>query len=504
MSFPRLHPAWLLVLAACGGSGAPKARDPQTLTILYPGDERTLGPEFDMPAKFVMFLPLVRLDEHGNLQGVLARSWEHSADFRHWTVHLRSDVRWHDGAPFTARDVQFTFALLSDSAVLWEPPGAVQVRAVDDTTVTFTYRHAADSPIDTWRVYYPRHLLDTLDRKRFYEWPFWTHPIGDGPYRFVREVPKTMMELEANRAYFGGTPAIRHVIIKFAPQGMSLLPELLSGNVDVLGWATRLDAVKLAQNARFRVYFAIEDTPQAVLWNARLPQLADARVRRALTLAINRRELWQAMGYPPNAPITDGPVTERQFRRHDYGPPLPYDTVEARRLLEAAGWRDHDGDGVRDRDGVPLRFTLVVPGEVREAGVYVQAVLARMGVDVQVSTISLDIVRQRTKAGNFDAILAHAYPSNDQAYFGRGGVTHVDDPRLAALVDASDHAIDLDRRDSLFRAMYRIFQTEQPATYLLPGVSEYVAPRWLKGLSSPWRADPIVNLGHLWIQRGRP
>lgn len=499
----RLALAGVLLLIACGHHAGTRARG-HPLTILYPGDERTFGPYWDMPAKFAVFLPMVRLDEHGELQGVLARSWEHSDDYRHWTIHLRNDVRWHDGVPFTARDVEFTFDLLADSAVLWEPPGAVDVRVVDDSTVALTFRKRTDSPLDTWRVYYPRHLLDTLDRSHFYEWSFWAHPVGDGPYRVVREVPKTMVELEANRDYYAGKPAIDDVVLKFASQGASGLPELLAGNVDVLGWAGRLDAIKLAKDDRFRVYYDLDAIPRAVLWNARLPQLADARVRRALTLAINRRELSQTLGLPGDVPIVDGPVTARQFRRHDYPPPLPYDTLEARRLLDASGWRRQGGQGVRERAGVPLRFTLIVAGEVREAGVYVQAALARVGVDARVSTLDLNVVRQRIRSGTFDAILAFVHPARDRAYFGPEGVTHLHDVRLAALVDAADRAIDPDRRDSVFREIDAVFRDEQPATFLIPGVNEFVAPRWLKGLRSPWNADPIVNLAHLWIEGEAP
>lgn len=474
-----------------------------SLTVLYPGDERIFGPYWEMPAKLVMFLPLVRLDEHGEFEGVLARSWEHSADYRSWTFHLRSDVRWHDGVPFTASDVQFTIGLFSDSTVLWERPGAVVVDAVDDTTVTFTYRLPTDSPLDAWRVYYPRHLLDTLDRAQFQNWEFWTHPVGDGPYRYVRHVAKTMIELEAVPDYFEGKPAIDRVILKFG-EGKLALPELLSGDVDVLGWAERLDALKLATDDRFRVYYENGTGQRAVLWNANLPVFSDASVRRALTLAVDRRELIQAIGFPTGAPIVDGPTSERQLRRGEYPAPLPYDTAEARRLLDAAGWRDRDGDGVRDRNGMPFRFTLMAPGEERQAAVYVQSAFARVGVAAQVSIVELNIVRQRARSADFEAVLAWVDRSRDAQFFGRDGMTHYGNARVAQLLDAVKEVIDPDRRDAIYHEVYGIFREEQPAMFIVPGVEQFVVPRWLHGLSSPWQADPIVNLGHLWIENRAP
>lgn len=489
-----------IVLAACAPAAERPHRSEAAVTVLYPGDERILGPYWEMPAKFLMFLPLVRLDEQGEIEGVLARRWEHSADYRTWTIHLRTDVTWHDGVLVTAHDVKFTFDLFAHPDVLWESRAARTAEVVDDSTFTVTYHRGGNSPLSTWRVFYPRHLLDTLAPAELNQWAFWTRPVGNGPYRYVRHVPKTMLELEANPAYFRGKPAVERLVLKFHAQGTSKLPELLSGNVDALGWASRMDLVKLAGDDRYEITYEVGTATRGIMWKADMPLFADSRVRRAMTLAIDRRELHALLGYPSDVPLPDGPLTDRQFRRGAFPPPLPQDPDEARRLLDEAGWRDRDGDGMREREGRPFRFTLLVPAEERDAGVYVQDQLGRVGVRVEISTVQLNIVRQRSRAGDFEAVLVWLDRGRDARFFGSGGSAGYRNARVDTLLGRIQDAFNPEARDSLYGELYAIFRREQPATVLFPGVAQFVVPHWLEGLSNPWRADPLVNMEHLWIE----
>lgn len=212
----RLVGAGVFLLAltffGCGrGEDRPSAND-STLTVLYPIDEYGLGPAWSAQSMFLVFSPLVARNEQGELEGRLARSWEHSPDYREWTVWLRSDIAWHDGVPFTARDVKFTLDLLSRPETGWAARGAYSVSVLDDTTYRMTStgtptRSAIGNPLDDYTVFYPKHLLEGLDPAQFYEWEFWKQPVGTGPYRYVRTIPHTMIELEANPAYFRGKPA---------------------------------------------------------------------------------------------------------------------------------------------------------------------------------------------------------------------------------------------------------------------------------------------------------
>jgi peptide/nickel transport system substrate-binding protein len=491
---------WLLCVAGlgCGPGGDRAGADVSTLTVLYPGEERILGPYWDMPAKFLMFLPLVAYDEEGELEGRLAKRWEHSADYRTWTIHLRPDVLWHDGVPFTAQDVKYTLDMKKNPDVLAVAPDAYSVAVLDDSTLTITDNTGVGiNPLDAWMVYYPRHLLEDLDPGELASWDFWTHPVGNGPYRYVRHVPKTMMEFEANPDYYAGRPRIDRLILKF---GESSVAELLSGNVDVGGWVIPSEALKLAQDDRFRVYWEDSGTPRAILWKASHRLFRDVRVRRALTHAINRRELHQVLNLPEGLTVFDVLSTERQFRRAELPQPLPYDPDLARTLLDEAGWADADGDGVLEREGKVFQFELVVPDEVAGAGVYIQDQLRRVGVRVDLLTLGINMLRPRWRAGDFEAIIAFVNKRQEFVFFGEKSLLGYDNARAAELLSVLEETVDPAVRDSLYRELMPIFQAEQPATFLFRMAYYFVAHRRVRGLSSPWGADPLTNLEHLSLE----
>ena len=465
----------------------------------YAADERATGPEFDSHAQFLVFLPLVARNADGELQGRLARSWEPSEDYGAWTVHLNTDVRWHDGVPVTAADIQFSVALLSRPDVGYIGPGTVAITVLDDST--FIYRSSMSSPLEDYRTYYPRHLLEPLDPTKFYEWEFWTEPVGNGPYRYVRHVPKTMMELEANPDYFLGKPAIERVILKF---GEPQLTELLAGNVDVLTSVSPMDLPKIATDPRFEVHYQYGFNVESIYWNHRTEFFEDARVRRALTLAIDRRELVDVLNLAADLPLFDVIFSERQ--RGELPEPLPYDRRRAERLLDEAGWRDADGDGVRERGDKEFGFTLLVQGtDGGRVGVYIQDQLRKVGVRVEIRSIAdwVTLFRQ-VRSGNFEAaVFGHAMSVGGTrghlSFFGDDSYLGYESPRVAGLLEAIVETGNPREKDALFESLWPIFQEDVPLTILYPVTSTHVVRRRIRGLSSPFRGDPVWYMEHLWI-----
>ena len=492
----------------CRQGDRPRA-DKSTITLLYPGDEWALGPAADNVIKFLVFLEMATPNEHGQLEGRLARSWEHSADYKTWTIHLRTDVRWHDGVPVTAHDIKFTVDLWKHPDVLYGEGVPIEsVTVLDDSTVTIVYKKL---PWDFywlpgyWSVYYPKHLLENLDPTEFYEWEFWTRPVGNGPYRYVRHVPKTMMEFEANPDHFRGKPRIERVVLKF---GRESLTELLAGNVDTLNLDRQIDVRSVIEDPRFRTYYEVWDdisALQVILWNQRHPALRDPRVRRALTLAINRRELPRVLYMSVDIPIVDAPYTVRQYWRRELPEPLPFDPEQAKRLLEQAGWRDRNGDGVREREAEELTFSTIVNASWTPAAVYVQANLRRVGARMEITTLDASVVHERVREGAFEAAIdfIRTAPAAERGLlqmFGENSPLGFSNPRVIELLEAAQLSMDPDKIDALYRELMPIFQAELPMTFLTLEVETYVAHRRIKGLSTPFRANPDYAMEHLWIE----
>lgn len=190
----------LAAVTACGGSdsttdsspsnpGGSSNGRPATITLHAdnPSTRLFIPVVWDMPHMLMVFRPLFRWTREGEIVGDLVRNWEVSDDTRTWTYHLRPDVRWHDGTPFTARDVAFTIELYQHREILAYPPGSALATVIDDSTVAVQYLMSSWDPLETYRVVLPAHLLGELDPADYVAWAFWNAPVGTGPFRFVRQ-----------------------------------------------------------------------------------------------------------------------------------------------------------------------------------------------------------------------------------------------------------------------------------------------------------------------------
>jgi len=495
-------------VAACSRGPGPATQDLTTYTVLASTD---WTPRFsrDGVGKFLTFLELATPNERGELEGRLAKSWEHSADYRDWTVHLRTDVRWHDGVPVTAHDVAFTVDLWNHPDVLYPGNRFASARVLNDSTVVLRVKsgstwHSHWYP-GYWTVFYPRHLLEDLDPAEFDRWDFWRQPVGNGPFRFVRYVPQTAVEFEANPDYHLGKPAVDRLVIRFGPESIT---ELLADNVDAMNLENRTAVEAIVNDPRFEVYYEAWDDISTVLalqYNGADPRVADARVRQAFAHAIDRSTLRTVQRQWEDLPLVDVPFTEPQYWNRDYPAPLAYDTVRARRLLDDAGWRDDDGDGIREQGVNELRVPLIVERRYEPAAVFVQQQLSRVGIRVDVTTLEFSTLIARAKAGEFVVSMSYLWVSPDDPDAGlamliaEDSPLHYDNADAVALVQAALRATTPGSLDSIYAELAPIIQADQPFTFLTFGTEMYIANRRVKGLSSPFRANPIWAAGHLRI-----
>ena len=487
-------------LVAC--SGGRERRDRSTVTVLDRGAyDGAFDPVDAMPGKFLVFLPLAVWNSRGELEGRLAESWDHSSDFRTWTIRLRDGIRWHDGAPVTAHDMKFTLDLLQHPDTLMFAPGGYAVNVLDDRTYTITYQRMDpddDGAVNDWTVCWPKHLLEKLDPKQFNSWDFWWHPVGCGPYRHVRTVPKTMMAFEANPDYDRGKPKIEKVVVKLG--GTSAIPELRSGNVDAVTSVSRAEVLNIGRDGRFRAHQQILAWSfYALYWNTRHPWFREAEVRRALTCAINRRELIQLLKLPEDAYPISFVGGGRQFRRGDFAEPHPHDRGLASQLLDQAGW-ERRGKGWRERHGLPFRFRALVAGTATDLApaVYVQDQLRRIGVRMDIRVISdINLVKSRIRNGEFEAALTNTGPWNPEILRGTG----YDSRTFFDMLERTRTTFDPVEKQRLQSELARVVQEDVPLTLLFPYVGTSIASTRLRGLdNSLYREDPTWCMDQLWLE----
>lgn len=468
-----------------------------TLTIHFEGDERALGPLGYWPW-FLVFLPLSTEDESGNPLPRLMERWEHTPNYKDWMIYLRKDVNWEDGVPVTAADVKFSIELWTHPEVGYEYGEFEAINIIDDYTLQIKFEKPFRFSVlyYSWLVMLPKHLLENLAPNDIYNWEFWKQPVGNGPYRYVRHVPKTMIELEVNPTYYQDKPKIDKVVLRF---GGNPITELKSGNVDIVIKITPQESVILGKDPLFRVYYATNFfTNVMIVWNHLNPLFSDSNVRKALTMAINRRELQHVLNYPDGIPIYDVYFLKRHFLQDQVPEALPYDPEQAKLLLEKAGWIDVNNNSVREKDNKEFRFTVTTSSETEAEAIYIQDQFRRIGIRMEISTVEEELLRNKMFDGkNLEAALGNI----DWYLFHRMlSAAGYKNSEFYRLYDDAHQTTDLDKANKYLRELWPIFQADMPVTYLHPDIEYRAAHKRVKGLGNQSLSDPFGGIERLWIE----
>ncbi len=322
-----------------------------------------------------------------------------SADGRTITYRLRRGVRWQDGAPFTSRDLRFTWQAIDDPRNdVPSTHGYDLITAIDTPdplTAIFHLRHAWAPAVATFFTYgttpmeiLPAHVLEGAGSLRASD--FNTHPIGTGPFKLTSWIRGEGLTFAPNRDYFRGAPAAQGIWAREVPDTNTDLVMLRGGQLD---WSLLSPAQRLAlgTSPALRIVYAPFAGFGAIAFNCRKPPFDDVRMRRAVAMSIERSRM--SIGITRGQyPVTDSDQPQFSWA-YDPSARLPqFDPQAADRMLDALGW-PRGPDGMRhNRSGSPLALVFVTFPEgdtaVRTAE-YAQAMLRNRGIAVEVKKISL-------------------------------------------------------------------------------------------------------------------
>lgn len=487
------------------------------IPTLMEGGEQSVG---NIDVADQLFLRLADLGPRfmtagdGDFVAALASSWT-----RRDSVTLAFDLdhraRWHDGTPVTARDVVFTINRAKSPGI--SPRLSELLRKITSVTaegthrVVFRYaRPYAEQLYDaTFHVApLPAHLLDSLRPEDVARSAFVSGPVGSGPYRWVRNVPGQFVELAAVPDFFLGKPKLDRLILRTAVNPAARLNLLLSGQADAMDIIPPPpdNLRRVAADTNLRLIPVPSSTVGYLLFNQRDPKsrarphpiLADVRVRRAITLGLDRRQLVQAV-FGPHAVVPYGPVSQLLWIRHGAPAPEGADVTEARRLLAATGWGDSDGDGTLDRAGRPLRLTLSLPntsGIRRQMGLLVQEQLRRIGIQIELQQLEFPVWLERNAAGDFDVdfsgVSQDASPSGlTQAWTCTGGsnVAGYCNRRVDSLMEEA--ILGKENPSEIWHEALRQIEEDAPATFLY-------APTFVYAVNKRYQ-DVTINPQSSWV-----
>ncbi len=456
----------------------PVSSEPESLNFVLAGNT---------PAKWIGRLvadSLVDHDENLRLVPRLAASWEFSDDQRTLTFRLRDGVRWHDGAPFRAEDVVFTYERIVDPA---SGPNSKRsqfreverVEAPDHRTVRVTYGQPYAAALYAWQIpILPKHIFESED---FLTSSYNRRPVGTGPYRFVEWKTARQVVLEANRDYWGIRPSLDRIVFRIIPSRNTQYQALLAGEVDLAvlppeRWQELRDR---SEPGPWKFYRYSTLRIAYIAWNGNGDHaaLADPRVRRAFTLLTDRREFVERvmLGFGEIAASPFHPA----LSAHDPDlAPLPHDPQEAGRLLDAAGWKIPAGGGFREKDGDRLGFRLLTSSGTdwqEKFSVLLQESFGRAGVEVRIRRVEYTALIAQVRKGAYEAAVStwgldidpDPFPFAHSSQIGGGwNLAAYRNAEVDRLLEEGRRILDSDRRDQIFREIGDILARDQPYTFL--------------------------------------
>lgn len=414
----------------------------------------------------------------------LATEWEVAPDGRTYTFALRPDVRWHDGEPFSAADVKFTYDLYMNAAteslvatVLGEQIAAVEapepstvVFRLTDPLAPFLVDHARYSVV-------PWHLLGDVAPEDLATHPFTTsRPVGTGPFALREVRTDEYAVFGAHPAYHRGKPAIAEFVFKSVQDSTALYQQLKTGEVDI-GYLPLEFYGDAQRQPRFAPVPSVSAAYNFIGFNLYpgkgSPVLQDAQVRQALYYATDRQALVDRLLYGLST-VAVGTIPPSSWAHQPERITLtyPFDPPRAEALLEAAGWT-RGADGIRAKGGQRLAFTLIADNFSRAQvgyGLALPEMWRAVGVEATPSVESTGVYSERMQASEFEAAVgsfAQLSVDPDQTQFwGTGGFNNnfgYSNPAVDALLKQGLVTLDLEERKRIYADLQNQLLQDVPA-----------------------------------------
>lgn len=449
-----------------------------------------------------LFTPLVYLDE--DLQPIpgLADSWDVSDGGKLYHFELNEKATFSDGTPVRASDVLFTLQKIVDpKSEALQIVGAFEyldlsrTKVIDDHTIDIAFRQPLAAQLLRFNDVFvlPEHVYAKGNFRQDYN----STAVGSGPYRLVKREPGKEVIVERREDYWGQKPPLKTVVLKYIVDHSTAWAALKRGDIDetrvtsdiFLRERNNPDLTKIIDFKRFYTL-----SYNFVAWNTRSPHLNDKRVRHALAMCIPIDSVIQDL-YHGTARAMTGPFTPDDFAYNPTVPVIRYDLEGAKRLITSAGWLDSDGDGIRDKNGKPLKIEMIIftgSATTTQFAQMLQAEAKKAGVDIELDQLDSSIGIQRILAGNYEAAYLGFDLDNDPDPFNilhtsqfppRGqNFAYYSNPEADRLIEQARVEMDKSKRKDLYWRLHEIVADEQPYTWTVQVSSKWGVSRRVRGV----------------------
>lgn len=436
----------------------------------------------------LVFSGLVKYDKDLNLTGDLAESFYVSSDGLTITFNLRKDVKWHDGTPFTAKDVKFTYEKYMDPEVktayssLFEPVKSVEI--INDHKIKVNYKYVFAPGLQYWGAeIIPHHLLSGTDINKA---EFNRSPIGTGPYVFDKWVTASKIELRANKNYYDGEPYITRYVYRVIPDQSVQFMEMKAGSIDRMDLNSDLYFTKASSGAFEKNYnkFAIPARTYVYMGlNLKNPLFSDARVRRAINYAIDKDGIIAGVKRGLAKRLT-GPFIPGTYAYNEQAEAYEYSLDRANGLLKEAGWVK-GSSGLLEKDGRKFAFTIYTNQgnkEREQIATIIQEQLSQLGIKAEVRIIAWNVfLSEYIDKKKFDAVVMGWSLSNDPDCYdtwhsskvkeGEFNFVSYANPEVDRLLLDGRTVFDTQKRAKAYKKAHELIAADSPYVFLYSPLS---------------------------------
>ncbi|MBB6430591.1 peptide-binding protein [Algisphaera agarilytica] len=428
----------------------------------------------------------------------IAHSWEVSEDGLTIAFNLRDDVVFSDGVPLTSEDVLFTLDLIRNPEInaprlvpYYESIESLVAEGPHRVVFTLSEPYFQSLTITGGMDILAKHYYEQFSPEEFNTSTGLL--FGSGPYKLPInpedwQPGSGQVELVRNDEYWGPRPTFDRLRWQEITDEQAQLVSLRNGDIDRYSvrpeqYVKLKDDKALNETADLYEYSAVSAGYRYIGWNqvkdGKPTPFADVRVRRAMTMLLNRQEMCEQL-MAGLATVATGPFNPLSPQYDPTVDPIAYDPDAAKALLREAGFADTDGDGVLEGpDGKPFRFKLIYPSgstNYQQMAAYCKDAYARAGITMELDPTEFNTMIDRIQDRNFEAITlgwGGVIESDPKQIFHSemiegGGDNYVGyrNAELDALIDEARMTVDADERTALWHRVHRILQEDQPYTFM--------------------------------------
>ncbi|MCC8946891.1 peptide/nickel transport system substrate-binding protein [Bradyrhizobium sp. USDA 4518] len=449
-------------------------------------------------AAAAIFDTLTTLDDKGEVKPKLALSWEHSEDFKTWTIKLRPGVKFHDGTPFNAQAVKENFDRQKDPAnkcrCAFYITNIISVNPVDDLTVVYNFSDPAVNFPATQTIQSSNNVMQSPTAWKTKGDDYNRNPVGTGPYILKSWTAGDRMVLEKNPDYWNkGKPYLDRIVLKPLPDAQSRFASLQSGEADII-WDDEADAdniIRARKDTSLTVHTYEGSGAAVAAFNTKVPPFDDVRVRQALVMALDRTKMSQAitngLARPASNPYGDGSWVKCK----DDGA-LPYDVEKAKALI-----KDY---------GKPVEFKMLVTATPRgrTGGQVLQQFWKRIGANMEIEQVDQATIPPRAFMRQFQLtpwrIVDLADPDPQMyANFHTGSpvaLANYSNPELDRLLEHARTTADVAQRTEDYCAISRLINKEAIWFWTFQNTYYAISSAKVKGV--PKMFNGVLDVSDAW------